>query len=102
MDANKLAPQAGWNRFDIVAAINKRGLTLPAFAEEHGLSTGSVSKSLNQPFPKCDREIARFLKVPLHQLWPSRYDEHGERIGILRRRRKPTEPHNQDQTKTAA
>lgn len=65
---------------DIKAAVRKRGMTLTALAEREGLEPSACRDALIRPRPEGEKAIARFTGLPLHQLWPSRYDEEDRRI----------------------
>lgn len=56
-----------------------------ALALQNGLTATACSVSLVMPFPKADRAIAKCIGVPLHELWPDRYDAKGNRLGLIRR-----------------
>ncbi len=71
---------SGWNRFDIIAAVRKRGSTLAGIARDIGLSRKSLSWSLIRPHEKANRAVAAFLEVPPHELWPHWFDAAGRRI----------------------
>ena len=80
---------SGWDRHAIVAAVHRQGFSLVALAVENGLSRQACSAALNIPFPAADRAISECIGVPLHELWPTRYDEDGKRIGLIRRATAP-------------
>ncbi|MCB1520663.1 MAG: helix-turn-helix domain-containing protein [Hyphomicrobiaceae bacterium] len=71
-----------------MAEVHRRGATLAQLSEDAGLSRRACSTSLHVPFPAADRAIAKFIKVPLHVLWPDRYDSRGRRL-TLRKKRAP-------------
>lgn len=70
----------GWHPERIKMAIRVRGTTLTKLATDNGMAESSVRVALIRPHSQADRVIARFLSVPLHVLWPSRYDEDGNDI----------------------
>ncbi len=74
----------GWNRFDIIAAVRKRGSSLAGIARGIGLSRKSLSWALIRPHDRANRAIAAFLKVPPHELWPEWFDASGQRIAARR------------------
>lgn len=74
-----------WDRHAIVAAVRRSGISMRALALQNGLTATACSVSLVMPFPKADRAIAKCIGVPLHELWPDRYDAKGNRIGVMRR-----------------
>ncbi len=82
-----------WDKHDIKAAIYRRGTTLSKLATDHGLSASACSLTFLRPCPRADRVISAFIGVPLHELWPCRYDAEGNRLRTrhstsIRRRRK--------------
>lgn len=70
----------GWHPEDIKAEIRKRGVTVSDLGKRHGLSGSAMRLSLVSPVPRADKVIAEFLGVPLHALWPARYDAEGHPI----------------------
>ena len=74
------APDGGWHPELIKSAIRMKGMTLTGLAMKNGLPEGSCRVALIRPHVDADRVIAAFLKVPLSELWPSRYDEDGNDI----------------------
>lgn len=73
-------PYSGWHPADITAAIRKRGKTLTALALENGLSESACRKALILKYAKAELVIARFINIPVHELWPDRWDGDGKRI----------------------
>ena len=67
------------DRFAIRAEIHRRGGTLTAIARNAGLSDAACRVALAKPCPSGERAIARYLRKPMHELWPDRYDERGRR-----------------------
>lgn len=70
----------GWHPEDIKAAIRKKGVNVSDLGKDHGLSGSAMRLALWQPVPRADKVIADFLEVPLHALWPDRYDAEGHKI----------------------
>ncbi|WP_369294287.1 helix-turn-helix domain-containing protein [Klebsiella pneumoniae] len=75
-----LARDGGWHPERIKMAIRVRGKTLTKLATDNNLVESACRVSLVRPHSEADRVISRFLAVPLHILWPSRYDEDGNDI----------------------
>lgn len=73
-----------WDRYAIEAEIHRRGATLTGLALQAGIGSSSCRVALLRPVPKADRIIAEFLDVPLHELWPDRYDRAGNRLRVAR------------------
>jgi Ner family transcriptional regulator len=67
------------HREDIKAAVRKRGTTLKALALAGGLSESACRKALDVPCPRGEALIAAFLNLPIHEIWPDRYDTRGGR-----------------------
>lgn len=79
-----------WDKHEIKAAIGRRNETLTSVAAMYGLSGSAVRMTLdrNSPITGADQAISDFLKVPLHVLWPDRYDNNGNRLVPLKPIRK--------------
>lgn len=84
----------GWHRADIIAAIHKRGTSLTRLGKKNGLADSTLRAALQSPRPPSNRIIAKFLSVPLHELWPQWFDEDGHLIRRqpARAARPPTSP----------
>jgi len=66
---------------DIKCAIRKRGITLTRLSIEAGLSESAVRMSIIfNCVPAADQIVSKFLNIPLHKIWPSRYDKSDTRI----------------------
>jgi len=76
----------------IKAHIRMRGMTLSRLATDHGLHESAVRAALIRPQPEADKVISKFLGVPLHELWPTRYDPEGGRIRHVRDEDNPEQP----------
>lgn len=60
---------------DIKGALRKRFGTLKAFEEKRGLPPTSVKDVLRgRSSQRVEREIANVLELPLHRLFPDRYE----------------------------
>lgn len=60
------------------------GKTLKGLALENGLDESACRAALIRPLPKAEMAISRLLDVPLHELWPNRWDEEGRRFRHIR------------------
>lgn len=69
-----------WDAPGILAEVKRKGETLTSLARNAGLNDSACRTSLTRPFPAADKVISDFLGVPLHKLWPERYEKDGERI----------------------
>jgi Ner family transcriptional regulator len=68
-----------WHPEDIKAAIRKRGRTLSQLGARHGITRQVMANALIYPHAAAEVVIARFIGVPAHRIWPSRYNSNGER-----------------------
>ncbi len=64
---------------DVKALVRKTGIPFAELVERTGLHKGTLSHALRRPIPAANQAIAAFLRIPLHELWPEWYDEHGQR-----------------------
>lgn len=77
-----------WDKHEIKAEIGRKGMTLTALSLRAGLSKSACRLSLTRPSPSGDVAISNFLGVPLHELWPDRYDNRGNRLLPVKPRRR--------------
>ncbi len=63
----------GWHRADIKAAVEKKGKTLTQLALDAGLESWACRHALGRRHKSGEEAIARFLGVPLWELWPARW-----------------------------
>lgn len=80
-----------WDKHEIKAAIGRKGQTLKGLGLAYGVNPTLIRMTLNRSKPntKADQAISDFLGVPLHVLWPERYDDRGHRLVKLSPLRKP-------------
>jgi len=76
--------KTGWHAEEIKARVRMNGTTLTKLALDNGLDESACRAALRRPQPQADRVISRFLGVPLHELWPDRYDSEGLPIRHVR------------------
>lgn len=69
-----------WHKEDIKAAIRKRGKTLSDLARDNNLPESTVRNAVTRPVKSGEIVIAKFLSVPLYELWPDRWTTAGDRI----------------------
>lgn len=69
----------GWHAEDIKAALRKQFGGLKALSERWGLDPSAISNTLRRPFNsmRVERRISDALGVPLHELWPDRWEAGG-------------------------
>lgn len=73
-----------WHSEDVKAAIRKKGSTLAALAKSNGISAQALSRAiLERSSARAETIIANFLGLRPMQIWPSRYDEKGNRLTRL-------------------
>lgn len=74
----KKTSQEDWHPADIKAALEKKGWTLLALAQHHGIKgSSSLSHTFERSFPLNEKRIADAIGVPPQEIWPSRYYEDG-------------------------
>lgn len=75
-----------WDKYQIKAEIGRRNETLTSLAKRYGLSAAALHMTLQRrkAITRADQAISDFLNVPLHVLWPDRYDDKGNRIVKLK------------------
>ena len=54
-------------------ARHKRGWSINALAEAHGLAPSTLRSALDKPYPKSERLIAEAIGVPAEFIWPERH-----------------------------
>ena len=64
---------------DIKAAVRKKGVTLTSLAVKNGLDPSACRAALKRPYGRAEKAISSLLGIPLHRLWPDRYDASGRR-----------------------
>lgn len=66
---------------DILAAVRKSEFRfLPAIARRYGVSDVALRAAFRRPQRAAEKAISKATKIPLHILWPDRWDENGERL----------------------
>ena len=63
---------------DIKAVIQKRGIT--EISRIHGYFSQVFVYCLRYPYRKVERLLSEFLGIPLHVLFPKRWDASGKRL----------------------
>lgn len=67
-DTAKKASREDWHPADIKAALEKKGWTLRALAQRHGLSSSSpLSHTFLRSYPLNEKRIADAIGVPVHR-----------------------------------
>ena len=70
--------QKQWHPELIKAAVRMRGENLSSLARSSGLQEDACRDALRTRRPEAEAVIAKYIGVPVHELWPDRYPE-GER-----------------------
>lgn len=83
IETNEDAPPI-WHPELIKAQVRMRGMTLTRLATRNGLDASACRVALLRPLPKAEQAISAYLGVPLHVLWPDRYDAEGRRFRHVR------------------
>lgn len=63
----------GWHRAYIRAEVEKQGKTLTQLALDHGLPEWACRHALDRRHKPGEQVIAKFIGVPLWELWPDRW-----------------------------
>lgn len=84
--------ERSWHREQIKAAVRMTGVTLAALALANGLHEGACRQALLGRHPRAEAAIAERIKVPLWELWPSRWKKaaNGTAIRIDHRKKSRT------------
>ena len=74
-----VARNQGWHPEDIKAALRKQFGPITAISAGWGLSRAAITNTLGRPdySTATERRIAEALQVPLHVLWPRRWNPDG-------------------------
>lgn len=62
-----------WHPELIKAAVRMRGESLTSLARNSGLQEDACRDALRTRRPMAEAAIARFIGVPVEELWPERY-----------------------------
>ena len=72
----------------VLYQLRLQGQSLASLARDVGVDRTAPYQALRRPYPKMERAIADAVGMPVHELFPDRYDaKTGERL--IRRGRKP-------------
>jgi len=69
-----------WNRHEILAALHAQGMTLTGLRKVYGMSKYAFANIWSRKNGKEEQAIARFLNVPVEELFPDRYPKSRHRI----------------------
>ena len=73
-------PDGSYHPADIKAEIEKRGLTLTQLSLQAGLNARAVSQALRHPYKSGEIAISELFNVPVHLLFPTRWDMNQNRV----------------------
>ena len=73
-------PDGSYHPADIKAAIEKQGMTLQQLSIKYGLTPNAVSIALKKPLKGGELAISEFLNIPVHLLFPTRWDINQNRV----------------------
>ncbi|CAD7055264.1 transcriptional regulator [Pseudorhizobium halotolerans] len=68
-----MAKPQKWDRHAILGELRRRGMTLTRLAELNNVSPGGFRLVWSRPNSKSEAAIAKFLNVPVEELFPDRY-----------------------------
>lgn len=71
--------RSGWHPEDIKAELRKRFGEITRLSQSWGLHRTAITNTLRRPVNsmRTEKRIATALNVPLHELWPERWDAGG-------------------------
>lgn len=69
-----------WSAAKIKYELANKGFTLYAASRKAGLAKRACSWAIAEPHPKGEFAIAKALGVAPCIIWPSRYDDKGQRL----------------------
>lgn len=75
--------QPDWDRHQILAEVKRHHGTLSALAKLHGITGSNLSVVFSQPYEAGERIIAKAIGMKLHVLWPDRWDQNDNRLGVM-------------------
>lgn len=64
-----------WDKADIKAAVEKKGLNFEIIGRNNGVSGSTIREAFRKPYPKSERAIANAIGVEPSEIWPSRYTD---------------------------
>lgn len=64
-----------WDRHGVLAAIQRQGETLSSLEKKLGIPANTLSVALCRPYPKGEKIISSFLKVPRSKLFKFHSDD---------------------------
>jgi Ner family transcriptional regulator len=67
-----------WHRWDIKAALGKKGYSFARVARENGYKRTSPGDVLRKPWPAMERIFANIIDEEPWNIWPSRYDDNNK------------------------
>ena len=80
MGTMQMPTEKVWDRHAIKAEIERKGHTLTSIATAFGMPAQTVRNALDKPSRSGELAIAKFLGMPVHQLFPDRWTSDNKRI----------------------
>ncbi|MBO9421746.1 helix-turn-helix domain-containing protein [Labrenzia sp. R4_2] len=78
-------PFEGWDRYSILAEIQRQGMTLSELADRAGMKPNAFGHVWTRTVRKAEAVIAEFLETDPAVLWPDRYPITSHRIYDIRK-----------------
>lgn len=78
-------PVEGWDRFSILAEIQRQRMTLTELANRAGMKPNAFGHVWTRTVRKAEAVIAEFLETDPAELWPDRYPISSHRIYDIRK-----------------
>jgi Ner family transcriptional regulator len=67
------------DRYEVLAEVRRRGLTLSKLARRNGMTPTCLHQVFDRPFPKAEKIIAEFMGVEVEAIWPERVERRRQR-----------------------
>lgn len=64
----------------VIYQLGLQGRSLASIARDLGLVRASAQAALARPYPRMERVLAEAVGVLVHELFPERYDQNGDRL----------------------
>jgi len=78
-------PQEGWDRYSILAEIQRQRMTLSELSKRAGMAPNAFGHVWTRTVRKAEKVIAEFLETDPAELWPDRYPITSHRVYDIRR-----------------
>lgn len=78
-------PPKKWDRYSILAEIQRQRMTLTELAERAGMKPNAFTHVWTRTVRKAEAVISEFLETDPEELWPDRYPITSHRIYDIRK-----------------